>query len=114
MSSVNIVHLSDKLHQKQRELISHLAFLKGEARTSGEPEVRDETDSAEADQDAAEVADEITLESATLAQVEDALKRMDNGTYGRCVVCGRQIPDARLEAIPWTPYCLEDQEKMRT
>jgi DnaK suppressor protein len=112
--SVTIEQLSDKLHQKQTELIASLARLKSEVLSAGEPEVRDESDSAEATQSSAETAEQISLESATLEQVEDALKRMDNGTYGKCVVCGRPIPDARLEAIPWTPYCIEDQEKMRT
>jgi DnaK suppressor protein len=47
-----------------------------------------------------------------LEQVEDALKRVADGTYGKCVVCGKTIAPARLAAIPWTPYCLEDQEKL--
>ena len=44
-------------------------------------------------------------------QVRYALQRLEEGTYGKCAVCGRQIERARLEAVPWTPYCLEDQEK---
>lgn len=46
-----------------------------------------------------------------LQDVRDALKRLDDGTFGKCVDCGREIPAARLAAIPWTAYCLEDQEK---
>ena len=51
-------------------------------------------------------------EEHTLQLVEDALKRFDNGTYGVCVVCGREIGAARLEAIPYTPYCLNDAAKL--
>ncbi|HYY54186.1 MAG TPA: TraR/DksA C4-type zinc finger protein [Candidatus Dormibacteraeota bacterium] len=41
-----------------------------------------------------------------IAVIDDALDRMQRGTYGRCVVCDAQIPEERLEALPWTPYCL--------
>lgn len=34
-----------------------------------------------------------------------ALRRIKEGTFGSCNACGRTIPDERLEAIPWTPYC---------
>lgn len=51
-------------------------------------------------------------EEHTLQLVEDALKRFGNGTYGLCVVCGREIDAARLEAIPYTPYCLNDASKL--
>jgi DnaK suppressor protein len=100
------------LLKKQSDLLSDLARLKEEARDSGVAEVRDATDDVTADQGTAEALQEVSLESQTLEQVEDALKRFDVGTYGKCTVCGRPISAARLEAIPWTPYCLEDQEKL--
>jgi DnaK suppressor protein len=99
------------LNQKRQELLSDIARLKSEARDSGDDEVRDHTDDATAQQSSAEALEEVTLESRTLEQVEDALKRVADGTYGKCIVCGREIAEARLKAIPWTPYCLEDQEK---
>jgi RNA polymerase-binding transcription factor DksA len=39
--------------------------------------------------------------------IDDALARMDAGTYGRCVGCGRQIPPARLAAIPGVETCVD-------
>ncbi len=100
------------LREKRSELLAGMARLKGEAREAGEAQVRDGTDEATADQGSSEAFEEITLESRTLQQVEDALKRVADGTYGKCVTCGRAIGEARLEAIPWTPYCLEDQGKL--
>jgi DnaK suppressor protein len=100
------------LRAKQRELMSDIARLKGEAQDSDDTEVRDAIDDATAQQGSAEALEAVTLESRTLEQVEDALKRVADGTYGKCITCGRPIPAARLEAIPWTPYCLEDQEKL--
>ena len=41
-------------------------------------------------------------------QVIDALERMEKGTYGTCVTCGQDIPFERLQAIPYTAYCIDD------
>jgi RNA polymerase-binding protein DksA len=49
-------------------------------------------------------------ESEQLAQVEAALGRMREGSYGFCAVCGREIPVTRLDAVPWTTLCIRDQE----
>lgn len=42
-----------------------------------------------------------------LAEVEHALEKFDQGTYGQCDCCGKDIPVARLEAIPQTSVCVE-------
>jgi DnaK suppressor protein len=43
-----------------------------------------------------------------LAEVERALAKMDDGTYGRCERCGKEIGEARLEAMPATRFCIDD------
>jgi DnaK suppressor protein len=108
---MNTEHFKKLLRDKERELQSNLAGLEGEARASGEAEVRDSTDDATSSQGTSEAFEEAALVSQTLEQVRDALLRLQNGSYGTCTVCGRQIEPARLEAIPWTLYCLDDQQK---
>ena len=39
-------------------------------------------------------------------EVREALKRLDDGVYGRCESCGKTIAEARLEALPYTRYCI--------
>ena len=46
-----------------------------------------------------------------LAQVEAALRRLDDGTYGACTTCGRPISAERLEAIPWAAHCIDCQRR---
>ena len=48
-----------------------------------------------------------------LNQVRDALAHIENGTYGHCLADGEPIDPKRLEAIPWTPYCLKHQELLK-
>src|ERR1700726_4935669 len=43
---------------------------------------------------------------ATVAEIDQALERIDAGTYGRCVACGSAIPDERLKAVPWAALCV--------
>jgi RNA polymerase-binding transcription factor DksA len=46
-----------------------------------------------------------------LDEVEAAFGRLERGEYGRCQACGRPIGDERLEAMPATRFCVEDQAK---
>ncbi len=47
----------------------------------------------------------------TMVDVERALAKLTEGTYGTCDVCGRPIGDGRLEALPWATLCVEDAAK---
>jgi len=49
-----------------------------------------------------------------LSLVRLALERMHEGTFGDCLHCGAAIGEKRLEALPWTPYCIDCQEKVET
>ncbi len=46
-----------------------------------------------------------------LAQINDALGKLDNGTYGVCDRCGRPIAEARLEALPYATLCIDCQAR---
>jgi RNA polymerase-binding transcription factor DksA len=46
-----------------------------------------------------------------LREVDAALQRVERGTYGTCQTCGRPIGDERLEAMPATRFCIDDQAK---
>lgn len=46
-------------------------------------------------------------EGETLAQIEAALERIENGTYGLCIECESRIPKGRLNVLPYTPFCVK-------
>jgi len=56
------------------------------------------------------------IERHELLLIEDAIRRVDLGAFGRCTECGGGIPTGRLDAIPWAPTCYGcqvEQEALR-
>ena len=49
-------------------------------------------------------------ERGTLLQIDEALVRVDEGSYGFCANCGQPMAEKRLTAVPWAPYCVDCQE----
>jgi DnaK suppressor protein len=57
------------------------------------------------------------VEIEILKAIDDALERIQNGTYGICEVCGKEIEEERLEAVPWTTLCIQhakEQESLQS
>ena len=54
------------------------------------------------------------LKAQTLIRIDEALQRVDQGTYGTCVECEADIAEARLRAVPFAVRCLECQEREET
>jgi DnaK suppressor protein len=54
------------------------------------------------------------MKSETLAQIDEALTRLEGGTYGRCLECDREIPEPRLRALPFAFRCRDCQERHET
>ena len=46
-------------------------------------------------------------EEDMIKSIDEAIKRTENGTFGECEDCGKEIAEARLEAIPYAPLCIE-------
>jgi DnaK suppressor protein len=49
----------------------------------------------------------LDLESYTFREVVEALERIDDGSFGRCVRCAEEISHKRLMALPWTRFCIQ-------
>ena len=54
----------------------------------------------------------LSSDQDAIYEIEEALKRIEKGTYGVCELTGKQIPRARLDAIPWTRFTVEAQAQL--
>lgn len=52
-----------------------------------------------------------TEEQKVIYEIDEALKRIDEGKYGRCLSCDKKIPVRRLNALPYAKYCIQCQSK---
>jgi len=107
----NFSELYERLKQEQVSLNNELRRLKAEEKSAdeqreGSPFGKREEGATEAFEWEKRLALETRLTN-TLAEVEQALKKYEAGTYGICDLCGRPIEPARLEALPQANLCLE-------
>ena len=108
------LELKQMLEGRRRELQAEVQGKMRDVRTTGEvtklAEVFDAVESSEADiQEDIELA-LIQMKSETLAKVDDALSRLEQGTYGNCFECGEEIAEKRLRALPFAVRCKECEE----
>ena len=108
--------LEAMLNDRRLELVNHVHDRKRDARIDNfkEREVLDEGESAEADaQEEMEFA-LIEMKAETLTKIMLALQRLEQGSYGSCLECGKDIPEARLRALPFAVRCRSCEEGCET
>ncbi len=109
LSQKQLAWLRAELEERRAELRHAVISLREEAHEAlanlDRSDVFDEEPSSDPDVERTfQVAD---AAAERLVEVEAALERLDNGTYGTCEVCGELIAIERLEALPETRMCLE-------
>ena len=104
-------HYKQVLLAKEKELKDHMARLGEGARDSRSADVEDPIDQVISTEAKAANFQEESMASDTLAEVQAALQRIEDGSYGVSLDSGQPIPPARLEAVPWAKYTVEEQEK---
>jgi len=102
------------LEERRREILNQVQVKMRDVRAegaSGESQgVLDAAESSEADiQDDIEFA-LIQMKSETLHKIEEALARLEEGTYGNCFECGDEISERRLRALPFAVRCKDCEE----
>ena len=109
---MNLEPYRQELLAEQRRLLKTFEDTAKSARESSDGTVADWSDLGVNDEEKGQDFEEADLESKTLTQVREALKRIDAGTFGKCLADGRPISAKRLNAIPWTPYCLKHEQQL--
>lgn len=106
-------HFRALLEDERSGTLRQLAELRGDMSSVSDAR-RDSNVDDEHDPEGSTIAYELSQAGALVAQgsqrleqIEAAMARIDDGSYGSCVVCGRPIAEGRLEARPWTPFCID-------
>ncbi len=101
-----------RLRQRQKELEQALASTVAQALASKVDDAQDVADQAVAGYQKEMLFSQGTVRNAQLRLVRQALNRIADGSYGDCVRCYQAIGPKRIEALPWTPYCINCQEQI--
>jgi DnaK suppressor protein len=108
---MNSGKLKKQLQEKERQLLAGMARGAAVSRKARGAEIQDRTDQVAWSEMKEERSQENSYDWNLLIEVREALQRIEDGTFGKCSDCGQQISSNRLNAIPWTPYCLNDQNR---
>jgi DnaK suppressor protein len=100
----------DALRDKQRQLLDSYERDKAAGNAQPDDGIQDLADKA-----ASAYSKELNFslsdaERNLLMMIDEAFIRMRDGSYAVCTNCGNQIGDKRLQAVPWTPFCIDCQE----
>lgn len=100
----------DALRIKQRELIESFQRDKAAGNSSADDGIQDLADKAYSAYSKELNFSLSDSERQLLMLIEEAFTRMKDGSYGVCTNCGVTIGEKRLQAVPWTPFCIDCQE----
>ncbi len=114
MARDRYAELKSILEGRRKEILSEvhgkIRDVRAEAATGEGQGVLDTAESSEADiQDDIEFA-LIQMKSETLHKIEEALARLEDGTFGNCFECGDEISERRLRALPFAVRCKDCEE----
>ena len=120
MSAIDTADYRKRLEEEKERLLHAVGFLAKENQGSISDELGElaegGTDNHLADTATAMYDRELDdgLEEGareTLVEMDAALQRIEDGTYGICEVCGKPIGAERLSALPWARLCIDDQRR---
>jgi DnaK suppressor protein len=102
--------LRDRLRAEHRELMASYVAAKGDTRERQAEGTEDYIDYAVNSYDREFMLSLTETQQRQLLLIEDALRRIERGDYGRCMQCDKEIPPKRLEVQPWAQFCVACQE----
>jgi RNA polymerase-binding transcription factor DksA len=121
VTSIDTTELSRLLLEERERLANAARYLHRESPASMEDELGEISGGGTGDNHLADMAT-VTYDreldqgledgvQQTVVQIDAALQRIEDGTYGVCEACGNQIAPDRLRAIPWTARCIDDAKR---
>ena len=112
MDKKKLEQFKKRLEERQRELRRVVARTEDEGRAADSETAQDIADKAANSYNKEFLFHQSNSDRQLLGMVESALDRVRQGNFGQCISCGGEINSKRLEAVPWTRYCIACQEKL--
>jgi DnaK suppressor protein len=100
-----------RLTDRRNELVRKLSEFRNESKEVETEVAQDLADKAESSYTKEFLLSLSDAEREQLFQIDAALKRIAKGEFGQCQMCQKEIGKKRLNALPWTPLCIDCQEK---
>jgi DnaK suppressor protein len=111
MDKKRLEYYKKKLETRRDELVKAINRTEQQGREADDDPTVDLADKAANSYTKEFLFGQTHADRSTLQLVEEALDRIRKGTFGQCVQCEEEVQQKRLEAVPWTRYCLPCQEK---
>jgi DnaK suppressor protein len=112
MTSKELAQLQDKLETQRQESMRFLERLRNESRSLDTDSAQDSADWCVVNMSKESIFEQSSQKRTVLRLIQAALERMKRGSFGICVACGEEIQARRLQAVPWTQFCLSCQEEV--
>jgi DnaK suppressor protein len=112
MEQGEVERLRQKLEFQRHETRQFLLHLDQEARSLDAEAAQDSADRCVISLSKEALFERSSQRRTVLGLIEAALKRIADGSFGTCVGCGDEIQDQRLQALPWTQFCLRCQGEL--
>ena len=110
MEKKKLEQYKKRLLVKQDELQRFVVRVESDGRRTDVEEPADMADKAANSYTKEFLFSQSSHDRDVLALVEEALRRIDSGSYGECVHCGEEMQIKRLDAVPWARHCIPCQE----
>jgi len=112
MEQRDIEHLRRKLELQRHEARQFLRECEQEAQSLDDKGKQQSADQCVSSMSKESLSERSSQRLTVLRLIEAALGRIADDSFGRCVECGDQIQDQRLQALPWTQFCLPCQGEL--
>ncbi|MDW7760118.1 MAG: TraR/DksA family transcriptional regulator [Acidobacteriota bacterium] len=100
------------LKEKKASIVKRISQFYNESKEMETNTAQDLVDKAESSYTKEFLLSLSDADRENLELIDAAIKRLESGDFGDCQLCGNVIGSKRLNALPWTPYCIDCQEKV--
>jgi DnaK suppressor protein len=111
-TGIDVKRITQRLKLRRQQILEFLKHLEKESQALDPDSAQDIGDRSVLTISKESLFERTSQQRVVLRMVEEALRRIADGSFGVCECCGDDISARRLDALPWTQYCLRCQEAL--